>query len=110
MIVMFYLCGGKGVVQAQGITHEISAKLAPIYLRVGHVVRVVISGCSPKFGGKRNRKQQTQLLFQTFYKHPNFLTQTGRRGGLSVRAGQHGNLGPGYAHFFEFGNHRNQGF
>ena len=55
---------------------------------------IVIARSATKLSSQRTSLQCSQLTLQTVNKHTDFLTQTRRRSRLSMRFGQHRNIGP----------------
>ena len=55
---------------------------------------IEVAGGTTEFCREGCLNQQFQLVFQSFYKNHQFLSQSGRTGRLSMGTGQHGNVFP----------------
>ena len=105
VIIVGNLCRPFLTAQSQHFIHKLISKSFPVIIRISHMMRIEITGCSTELGGNRSRFQQPHLLLQTVNKHHHFFSQTSRRSRLSMCFGQHGNIRPVLGIFLQHVDH-----
>ena len=94
VVVVRDLRGVLLALQPQLLLYEAVGKVAPVILRIGHMVGVQVARGTAELGRQRRVLQRAQLLLQAVDVDHHLLAQTGGRGGLSVGLGQHGYVLP----------------
>ena len=89
-VVVADLRGVLLTLQTELLSHEGVAEVAPVVLRISHMMGVEITGGTTELRRNGNLLQATQLLFKTVDIDHHLLAETGGRSGLTVGLCQHG--------------------